>query len=292
MKKILIFISVLTLLSVMSYAQQITPTLDGTLDSGYALLYSTTANARTGFGSANDCSAIYYAYDANSVYFFVQGQIDGTGNGLILMIGSSATSGFPAGYNLGNTNSGNGVFSLGAGSNGDWEMDFPVSIGIEVNAFGGTVPSNGNYFYVNDAVYLNTLGSQSSGYIGHIAANGAVVTAPGVSGVSGAIVSYNNSGNSSGPGSSTGLEVALPLSGSALGNITQAVTLQAFAIIVSSTGYFSNDGVPTNFPNGSADGGGNWGNTPNFGSAGAENPGPNHVSITGVPVELSKFSAE
>ncbi len=251
------------------------PMLDGTLDaSPYTLAYATTAGAHSCFGGANNCSAIYYSYDANSVYFFVTANIDGTGNGLILLVGSSAAAGYNAGWNLGDvvSASGNGVFTLGSGANGNWEMDFPVNVGIEVNAFGGTTPSGGNLFYVNDAIYFNASSFATSGYIGGISSNGGVVS--GGIGVSQAIVSYDNSGNSSGPGNSTGLEVAFPRVGSALGTLTSGVVLKAFAIIVSNTGYFSNCGVPTNFPSGCP------GDNPNFGSAGLENPGPNNVTTS------------
>jgi PKD repeat protein len=251
------------------------PTLDGTLDATqYTLAFSTTTQARVGFSVGTcDCSAIYYAYDANSVYFFVQGRIDGTGNGMILMVGSSATAGYPAGYNLGNTNTGNGVFSLGAGNNGNWEMDFPVNVGIYINAYGGLTPSGSNLFYVNDAIYFNASSFATSGYMGGISANGGVLSTG--TAVSKASVSYNNSGNSSGPGNSTGLEVAFPRVGSALGTLTTGVKLQAFAIIISQTGYFDDDGVPTNFP-------AVFGDNLNFGASTIDNPGPNHITTAAL----------
>jgi hypothetical protein len=271
------------------------PTINGTLDaSGYTLEYSTTTNARTGF-AATECSAIYYTYDSSSVYFFVQAELSGSGDGIVLMVGSSATAGYSAGYYLGNvpSASGNGIFTLN-NTDGDWAMDFPVNVGIFVDAYGGDTPSGSNLFYVNDAIYFLANSFETSGYIGGISSNGGVVTAPGNSGVSGAVVSINNSGNAGGPGNSTGLEVAFPRSGSALGSLTTGVVLEAFAAIVNNSGYFSNEGVPTNFPVGSADGFDNLGFDANFLAWGEENPGPNHVTTSSlpVPVELSKFEIE
>lgn len=272
MKKIFCLVFVLSLLSVMAYAGS--PVLDGTLDAsaGYTLLASTTASAATGFGSACDCSGIWYTYDSNSIYIFVQGAVDVTAtNGILVCIGNPTLSGASIGQALGLTaNSGNAVFS-NPGSGSAWAMDFVVQMGIY-----GNCGSSSNY-YVNDAIYLSNSVS-SSGYIGNTGVTGTTIVSGGVTGASCAL---NNAANTSGIGSSTGFELALPRN-SVVGQLDAGGSLNIFAMIVSSSAYFSNDGIP--FFSGS-----NLGGSPNFSTIGG---GPWHVTASPVPVELSNFSAK
>ncbi len=280
MKKItvIIVISLMMLICGLSiiYAS---PTIDGKLDSGYTLLYSTTANARTGFGSANDCSGIYYTYDTSSVYFFIQGNIDtssnnANGNGIAVFFGSStATNYYPAGYGLGNSSGSNGIFTQGG--NGNFYCDFTVASGVAIAVY----PSGGSYnAYVNDATYTGPSSPAiNSGYIGDITSSGSKVSG----GATGYTCSFNFSANTTGLGNSTGFEIAISRNGGSLGlgNLKAGIILQAFAIVLNNTDYFSNDGVPTNFPNGNQ-GGGNWGNNVNFGASTVDTPGPDHVTTS------------
>ena len=277
MKKMIIISTILALALAFTSAFAGTAVLDGTLDAaaGYTLLADTTAAAATGFGTACDCSGIWWTHDASSAYFFIQGKVDtAASNGILVCIGNPTLSGPTAGSSLGTTaNGGNAVYSS-PGSGGNWGMDFVTQASFFGNPGGGS--SN---YYINDAIYLSNSVS-SSGYIGDPGQTGSSVVS---GGVTGAACSFNNGGSTGGLGSSQGFEFALPLSGSPFGDLgAGGGTVNVFAMIVSNTAYFSDDGIPVGTV-------GNFAGDPDFLTIAG---GPWHTTISGVPVELSNFSAK
>jgi hypothetical protein len=256
------------LLAVSGVAFAGTPTIDGTLDAAAGYVALGTVNAPgddEGFGGSADASAIYFTEDATNIYLFVQGRVPtGNSDGLMLVIGTSGQTGLAAG-SAGVGVSGAGGHAFGA-ANDQYKFDFEVD-----HAWVGNTGSSGSNFWIDE---VNLVGTRATSFVGNPGQSGGTATGGNV----GATHSFNNAGASGGLGSSTGWEVSIPRS--SLGGIGVGATVQAMAIIVSSTAFFSSDAAPTIVP------GGNPGNNPDF------------VAITGtfngsttttVPVELDLF---
>lgn len=243
------------------------PVIDGTLDAsaGYIPLTDTTITpgSRVAFTGA-DASQIWYTSDANTIYFFIQGTMDSNNDGILFLVNASSTTSVAAGTQLGGISGGGTVF--GAPSS-DWYMDFPVSRAWYCNA--GTTATN---CYVDEANYLpNTpLGF----FWGNCSTAGVSFT-----GADGSAQAFKNSGSSGGLGNSTGWEIGLPRS--LFNNIQNTDTLEVYAIVVSTSAYFSDDAAPLTF----------------YGSPGFDPI--NHFRFqqdqhltAPLPVELSKFLTE
>jgi hypothetical protein len=245
-----------------------TPTINGVLDAaaGYEAIAGLAAPGdRTGFGGAIDASQIWFTTDTTNLYFFVQGKVDTSNdNGILFLLNTGAETGAAAGTSLGGSPGGH---CLGNAGNPNWKMEFEVD-----HAWVGN-PGGGSNFYIDAKNYV---GGPTAGYSGNPGLTGGAL-ADGF--LAGAQHAMDNAGNSGGPGNSTGWEIAIPRS--ALGNIT-GQSVQAFAIVVSSSAFFSDDSAPATI------GPGNPGFNPDFPVIG----GTQASTIVFAPVSLSAFGVE
>lgn len=220
-----------------------TPVIDGVLDAGagYVLMADVVGgpSAYSSFGTDMDASAIYGTVDGTNLYFFIQGRVNTTNNdGILFLLNTDGQTGLAPGptANLGDIGAG-GPFS-DTGFNA-WRTDFEVDYGWFANAgFNPTV-------FVDQGAYVS---GKSSGFWGQPGLSGTALTDPqdlnGLNGANGpeSTMAFDNSANSSGLGSSTGWEIALPLAD--LGNPSN---VEVFAIVVSAGAFFSDDSVPRNY---------------------------------------------
>ncbi|MCX7719278.1 MAG: hypothetical protein N2111_12880 [Candidatus Sumerlaeaceae bacterium] len=247
-----------------------TPVIDGVLDSGagYALMpdCDATPSARTGFGLNNDCSQIWFTNDATHLYFFVRGRLQGdNNNGLLLMVNASNISGRPAGNACGGLGPGGGYVFGNTTLPGppwspttDWRMDFEVDRGWSGNTGAGPT-----VFDIDRGRYYAPIGWS---YFGNPGTAGSPLT------VGDETHAFLNDG-----GTSSGWELKIPRS--MLNNITGADTIQAFAVVVSGSAFFSDDSAPANIT------GGNPGHWPNFTLI----SGNQHGGNVFAPVSVSAF---
>lgn len=238
-KKIFVFTS-LFIMGIVT-ARSASPVIDGVLDSsaGYKPLTDTTMGpgARTGFGSNVDCSQIWMTSDASSVYFFIQGKVmndDSSANGIVFLISASNLTGASAGATLGNVPGGTGIFG-NTGSN-SWAMDFPVAKAFE----GDPGPATTGQFFVN---YANYVGTDTGYFLFNIGQGGTAFSNSTV----GCRMAFYNAGNSTGPGISSGWEMALDRT-KFFNGIASSDTIEVYAIIATpGNAYFSNDAAPETF---------------------------------------------
>ncbi len=166
-------------------------------------------------------------------------------------------------------------------SNGDENNDFRA--GFEVDYMFAVNPGGGSENVFFDAVKLAG-DDDAADYLGQAPQDGTPAAGP--------PDAEDNSGNpaffpegsirfafDNSAGAATGLEVAFPFS--ALG-VTRAGEFQAFAFVVSSTGFFSNVTVPGNIA------GDNPGFNADFNTLGG---GPYSSTFVNLPVELARFEA-
>lgn len=261
-KQILTIVSLV--LAAAAYAG--TPTMDGVLDAsaGYTLLTgAATPDLRAGFGTAIDASEVWWTQDATNLYLFVQSRVNtGSDDGIMVLINTSNQTGAAAGTSLGNIGSSGHAFA----SANTFKMEFEVDRGYVANP-----GNNATNFWINTA---NWVGGTSGGYFGNPGSAGSPLTSGGET------HAFSNAGNSGGLGSSTGWEMAIPRS--SLGGLVNGDKLQVFAIVVSSTAWFSDDSAPASISSGNA------GNSPDFSTIAGDQFSP----LVSVPVVLSKFSAD
>ncbi len=186
--------------------------------------------------------------------------------------GTGSPTGLAAGSSLGFSGAGN-YMDGDNGSNIDFKADFEVDYMFAFNPGGG-----------NTSVYWD-----ASSHVG----GGSVAEYQGSCDQSGTPAANSNAGGgiftqnsitfafNNGGGADQGLEMAIPFS--ELG-ANSTMSLEAFAFIVSSTGYFSDVTTPGNVA------GGNLGNNPDFSTlAGGSYHSTPEVSL---PVELTSFNAD
>jgi hypothetical protein len=134
-------------------------------------------------------------------------------------------------------------------------------------------PGGGSNFYIDAKNYV---GAVSAGYSGNPGLTGTALADGFVTGAQNAM---DNAGNSGGLGNSTGWEIAIPRS--ALGGVSnQAV--QAFAIVVSSSAFFSDDSAPATIGTGN----------PGFNADFPAIAGTQASTVVFAPVSLSAFGVE
>ena len=265
MKRLIFSLVGMILITVLGYAGS--PVMDGVLDAdaGYNQWVYLASTDREGFGSGYDVSGIWSTNDSNSVYFFIQCRTQlGTDTGILFLINSSYTTGIAKGNSLGGVTGGIGVFATDSQK---WKMDFPVVLAFYLTS------STAGYYTVSEATYYDGIkeGIWATDNYGKLIPLGYSIHA------------FNNNKNTSGPGGSTGWEIAIKRF--ALNAVDQGDKLQAFAIVVNDDGYFSDDAAPDPFA-------GNAGFNPDFNSGGytATAEHTNMVPLeNNVPVELSGF---
>jgi hypothetical protein len=249
-------------------AQAGTPVIDGVLDSGagYELMpdCDATTDARQGFGPLNDCSQIWFTNDATHLYFFVRGRLQGdNNNGLLLLVNASHISGRPANTACGGLGPGGGYVFGDTTEPGppwtpttDWRMDFEVDYGWSGNTGAGAA-----HFDIDRGKYFAPTGWS---YFGNPGTAGSPLT------VGDETHAFLNDG-----ATSSGWELKIPRT--LLNNITGAHMIQAFAVVVSGSAYFSDDSSPANIT------GGNPGHWPNFTTI----SGDQHGGNVWAPVSVS-----
>ena len=270
MKKIYKLLPILSLVASGAFAQF---TIDGNMNEAGYTKVATKANANAGFGSAIDVNGIYVGKDASNVYIGVSGKLDVTnGNAIGLWLNFSQLAGVPAGSNL-KTAMGAGLTYMENNFAADFETDYLFSI----NPGGSSTNC-----YVNAVNKVNSMASylDDCGLMGIALPAGA-----GTVFSSNVTISFLNSG-----GATSGFEMKIPFS--AIG-ITSASTVQAFAMVVSSSGYFSDVTVPGNVTGGNLGSGGTGTFdqmlTMNFNTQAG---GLYHSAAIALPVELTTFNAK
>ncbi len=275
MKKFFTIISIILFAAVLNlYAQ---PVVNGDLSDADYTTIAVKQNSNAGFGSDIDVSKIVYYADASNsmLYLGFVGKLDVTNDnalGVWLNIsGSGAPAGLAAGSSLGFSGAGSYMDGDG-GSNIDFKADFEVDYMFAFNPGGS-----------NTSVYWD-----ASSHVG----GGSVAEYQGSCDQSGTAATNSNAGGgiftqnsitfafNNGGGADQGLEMAIPFS--ELG-ANSTMSLEAFAFIVSSTGYFSDVTTPGDVT------GGNLGNNPDFSTLSGS---PYHSSPdVPLPVELTSFNA-
>lgn len=276
MKKIsLPVIAIFFALSITCFAQ---PVINGDLsDAEYATI-ATKQNNNSGFGTAIDVSKIVYYADApnSMLYLGIVGKLDISNDNAIgvwlNITGTGSPTGFAAGTSLGFSGAGSYMDGDGNGNNIDFKADFEDDYMFAFNPGGGT---SSVYWDASSHVGGGSVAEYQGAcdQIGTPATNsnatGNIFTANSIT------FAFNNDG-----AANHGLEMAIPFS--ELG-ANSSMSIQVFAFVVSSTGYFSDVTVPGNLTPG------NLGNNPDFSTLAG---GPFHSDPpSSLPVELTSFSA-
>jgi hypothetical protein len=232
-KRFFLLTLTLLLLPILAVAQ---PTIDGDLSDAQYETIATKQNANSSFGSAIDVQElVYYADDANAtLYIGIRGKLDVTNNngiGLWLNItGDGSPNGRSAGTSL--AVSGAGHYISGDGGNeSDFSADFEVDAMYAFNPGGGAT----NVFF--DAA--NVIGgTPSATFVGSSDQSGTSATGTGPGGET-ITFAVDNSG-----GANTGIELRIPF---AELDASASMSVEAFAMVVSSSAFFSNVTVPGNY---------------------------------------------
>lgn len=265
-------------------------TVDGNLNEASYTTLATRGTTMPSFGSGIDATTIKIAQSAGVIYIGVTGFLDATNsNAMGLMLNFTSTShpsvvtGAAAGTNL-------------RIAGGPGYMNFNVKTGFEVDYMFALNPgSSATNCYVDAG---KKIGGSTSTYLGNIEQSGFETPDVGVMGSFFASAGVNMAFKRDLANSNAGFEMKIPFSALGLPNTAQ-LSVQAFAFIVSETGYYSNvtiPGTPTTGQLGQ-DGAGNYvGNDPTAANAptidfGPLAGGPYYTSSTVIPVEMTNFDA-
>ena len=266
---------------------RLVPTLDGDLSDAQYQPLAVKLNANAGFGPNMDVTQILVYADPESevVFFGVAGKLDtGGDNGIGLWLNFSELDGAPAGTALGRSDIGAGHYldGQGGGTDDDFRADFEVDYLFAINSGNGT----GAYLDV-----MRLVGTPAADYMGNAGLDGMATLGPAdeQNNAGGApVFAQNNVAfafDNAGTGQ-TGLELAIPfnqlgLDADAAARLA-AGTVEAFAFVVSSSGFFSDVTVPGNVTTG------NPGFNADFSALAG---GPYHSAAAELPVELTAFGA-
>ena len=287
MKRIFTFFSSLLCVATGVFGQI---TIDGNInEAGYATL-ALRGTAAPSFGSGIDATSIKITQSAGVVYIGVTGFLDATNSnaiGLMLNFTStshpSAVAGAAAGVNL---------RIVG----GPGYMNFNVKTGFEVDYMFALNPGTSTTNCYVDAG--KKIGGSTSTYLGNIEQTGFETPDVGVMGGFFASAGVNMAFKRDLANNKAGFEMKIPFSALGLPNTAQ-LSVQAFAFVVSETGYYSNvtiPGTPTTGQLGQ-DGAGNYvGNDPTAANAptidfGPLAGGPYVSTPVVIPVEMTNFDA-
>lgn len=229
-------------------------------------------NNNLGFGQNINVSQLQYRIANNNLYVGVESRLDrSNNNGIILYLSLSNLNGTgaPANTSLGGAT--NGGHAFGDASNPNFKNDFETHFAFVFNPGG-----NDSVVYVDAVKYSG--GSKVGQYLGFTKNFGQTTSGPATAG----IFTENSVkfGFDSAYGHGRGFELCIPLS--EIGNPAAIHNVSMFAVVTSSTAYFSDVSVPGNIT------GGNPGFNPNFSILSG---GPFHSQYVPLPVELSAFTA-
>ncbi len=263
-------------------------TIDGNInETGYTTL-ALRGTAMPSFGSGIDATSIKITKSAGVVYIGVTGFLDATNSNAIgLMLNFTSTS-HPS-----------VVAGAAAGTNlrivgGPGYMNFNVKTGFEVDYMFAMNPgTSANNCYVDGG---KKIGGSTSTYLGNIEQSGFETPDVGVTGGFFASAGVNMAFKRDLANTKAGFEMKIPFSALGLPNTAQ-LSVQAFAFVVSETGYFSNVTLPGTPVTGQLgqDGAGNFVSsdpalapTIDFGPLAG---GPYVSSSVVIPVEMTNFDA-
>ncbi|CAG1772080.1 hypothetical protein BAC3_02315, partial [uncultured bacterium] len=252
-------------------AMNTAPSIDGYMaDLPYSNL-SYFSSGRNGFGDDNDLKTLKYYTDGTDIYIGITGELTSTDN-LILFFNFSGYNG--RGSNtLGNSGTDAGVFKNIGGVKLAFDADFALAMNE------GNSSAN---FYVDACRYSSSTPVIGQGYLGNTSSQLGASSEFNVGAVFGGTgnitVAYHNGFASD---SLRGIELKIPIA--AFSGVTNAQSLELFAVITNSSGFFSNECIPGD------PGVSNPGNNPDFS---AMSGGPFYTGTTPLPVQLSSFTAE
>lgn len=229
-------------------------------------------NENQGFGPNINVRRVNHRVEGGKLYLSIEGKLDRTNNnGIALFIGLSNLQGqgAPGNTALGGVTNGGHLF--GATANPNFRVGFETHYAFVINPGG-----NDSTVYIDAAKYTS---SQKLGtYIGSAGVLGGARQGPGP----GSFFTENSItfAYDSAWGHRRGWEMAIPLS--EIGNPGYNDNIVVFAVVVSSTAYFSDVTVPGNVTGGNPGFDINWITQPG---------GPYFSMPQGLPVELSAFTA-
>jgi subtilisin family serine protease len=245
------------------------PTIDGYMSESNYTGIGYFTSGRNGFGDDNDLKTIRYYADGADIYIGITGELTSNDN-LLLFFNFSGYSGRGTGT-LSNGGSDAGVFKHIGGSRMDFDVDFALAFNE------GNSSTN---FYIDACRYGSGTPVIATGYIGNIGSQlggSAEFNLGTIFGGSGNIkIAYQNNFASD---SLSGIEMKIPIA--AFAGVTNTQQIQLFAVILNSSGFFSNECIPGD------PGASNLGNNPNFSTMSG---GPYHTNDYPLPIELTDFS--
>lgn len=229
-------------------------------------------NQNRGFGPNIYVNRLRYRVEGGKLYLGVESRLDKTNNNgiaVFLRLSNLSGQGAAAGTSLGGVPSGGHLF--GAGANPNFKNDFETHYAFVLNPGGSD-----SVIYIDAAKYTST--TKQGAYLGSARMDGGARQGPGP----GSFFTENSItfAFDSAYGERRGLEIAFPLS--ELGGAVTADNISVFAVVVSSTAFFSDVTVPGNVT------GGNPGFDVNWANVGG---GPYNTMPRGLPVELAAFTA-
>lgn len=243
------------------------PYINGRFNEDYTTI-GVKQNNNLGFGPNMYANKIRYGYDNDNLYLAIEGRLNKTSSdGIALFIDISDVNGAPAGTPLGGVPGAGHLF--GNTGNNNFKMDFEVDYGFVINTGGSD-----SVYYI-DAVRYNA--AAAGQYIGSGKIDGSAFMGPASPGVFSA--NSLTIACDSAFGTNRGWEMKIPLS--ELGT-TLGAQIKVFAVVSSSTAFFSNVTVPGNVS------GDNLGFNPDFALVPG---GPFNTGYVTVPVELVSFKA-
>jgi alpha-amylase len=251
------------------------PSVDGNLSDAQYITLAVKQNTNSGFGPDIDVQKIVYYPDVinQQLYVGVAGKLNTANNdGIGLWLNFSELSGTPAGTALGGVTGAGHYMGDTDPAHSQFKADFEVDYLFALNP--GSSAAN---TYVD---VVRRVGSIASSYLGNCGQSGTPTTGPSSSGVFSANsvqFAFLNDGLAN-----HGFEIKIPFS--ELG-ITSAGDVQAFAMVVSATAYFSDVTVPGSVALSPL---ANLGFNPNFQNVPG---GPYHSSLSALPVQLASFTA-
>jgi len=272
MKQRLYFALFFCLSSVFLAAQ---PTIDGDLSDAAYTTVGTFTSGRNSYGDENDIGAIRFYTDNTTLYIGITGELN-SNNSIVLFLNFSGYGGRGVGT-LNPTNAGAAGCFNGSGLDGvtlDMDADFAIAF---------NEGNSSNNFYA-DGIRYGGVGVLSSAAIGNTANQtgtpASFDAAPAFGGTGNMNFAYNNGFSPGNP--NLGVEFSIPIA--AFDGVTNAQTVQFFALITNANGDPSNETIP-------GDTGSDL-NPPanfNFSSVGSQDF---FTSSAMLPVELSRFEVE
>ncbi len=156
-KKTFSLITPLVLAAGIGWANEGTPTIDGTKDaSGPYIPVLTSQTVQTNFGNASgallagggsELDALYAAHDTNNLYLMVTGNLEANGNTLVILIDSVPdTNGVSQLPNIAGTK--DGVWGAGAVGEATLPAGFNADLGLVYKGFDNGTNGTGNYDFV------------------------------------------------------------------------------------------------------------------------------------------------